>query len=182
MTKADAVEFLEFVQYAYPIILLAFFLLAFTARSIATSSSASSKADEPIYGPGGKPLPASKKAKKASKCDPGPDLSRPRKLVFEWLSVVACLTFVANAINVIVHALYARKQGWWCGQAAVVSFSVWPLKHVAADRHRSTPSVRSSCTRYFSSHWSTPPHRPLRLSWRHGSSPCLWSSVSSSTT
>jgi len=121
MTQADAAKFLDFLQYAYPIILLAFFLLAFTVRSIATSSSANSKADEPIYGPGGKPLPLSKKAKKSSKSDPGPKLSRPRKLVFEWLSVAACLTFVANAINVIVHALYARRHGWWCGQAPVVS-------------------------------------------------------------
>ena len=120
-TQADAAKFLDFLQDAYPIILLAFFLVAFTVRSIATSSTTNSNGDEPAYGPGGKPLPESKKAKKAHKPDPGPELSRPRKLVFEWLSVAACLTFVADTINVIVHALYDRKQGWWCGQATVVS-------------------------------------------------------------
>jgi hypothetical protein len=176
MTQADAARFLDFLQYAYPIILLAFFLLAFTVRSIATSSSANSNGDEPVYGPGGKPLPLSKKAKKASKRDPGPELSRPRKLVFEWLSVAACLTFVANAINVIVHALYARKQGWWCGQAVVVSAQIRlpKLSSFFFDQppfHRSTQSVRSSCTRCFSSRWSTPAHRQLRLNWPRGSSP-----------
>lgn len=125
MTQADAAKFLDFLQYAYPIILLAFFLLAFTVRSIATSSSTNSNGDEPAHGPGGKPLPLSKKAKKASTRDPGPELSRARKLVFEWLSVAACLTFVANTVNVIVHALYDRKRGWWCGQAVVVSVRVF---------------------------------------------------------
>ena len=138
MTRAGVGNFLDFLQYAYPIILLAFFLLAFTVRSIATSSSSNSNGDEPVYGPGGKPLPLSKKAKKAAKRDPGPDLPRSRKVVFEWLSVAACLTFVADAINVVVHALYERKQGWWCGQAAVVSgqirlmksfFNVGPRNH-----------------------------------------------------
>jgi len=122
MTHLDAAGALDVLQYAYPIILLAFFLLVFTVRSIASSTDSNTNdAEQPLFGPGGKPLPTSKKAKLHSSLNDHSEISRSRKLVFEWLSVIACLTWVANAVNVIIHALYSRKQGWWCGQSAVVS-------------------------------------------------------------
>jgi hypothetical protein len=123
MGHLEAGGLLNVLQYAYPLILLFFFLFAFTLRSIAISSATDS--DEPahtVYGPGGKPLPP-RKAKKAALCDTTTEISRPRKLVFQWLSVFACCTWIGNAAAVIIHALYSRKDGWWCGQAAVVSAS-----------------------------------------------------------
>ena len=48
------------------------------------------------------------------------DFSKPRKLLFEWLSVAVVFTFAGNILVVIVHALYARKEQWWCGQAPTV--------------------------------------------------------------
>ncbi|KAG9552746.1 hypothetical protein KCU97_g19394, partial [Aureobasidium melanogenum] len=55
----------------------------------------------------------------------------PRKLLFEWLSLAATLTLAGNAVTVVVHALYARKEEWWCGQATVVyivgAFMVYTL-------------------------------------------------------
>ena len=108
------------LQYAYPIVLLFFFILAFTARSILAAppdDGGQEQAPRVQYGPGGKPLPMrSVSFKKVVQRD----FSRSRKLVFEWLSVLACLTWIANAAVVIIHALYDRENGWWCGRATTV--------------------------------------------------------------
>jgi hypothetical protein len=110
------------LHYAYPIILLAFFLVVFTARSIRSASNASSIL-EPVTqsGPGGKPLPNTDPTRNAPKSKTKDDVTRSQKLLFEWVSVAVGLTFIGNSINVIVHALYSRKEEWWCGQAVVVS-------------------------------------------------------------
>lgn len=122
MTHADAGVVLNVLQYAYPLTLLFFFLLAFTARSIANSSASnSSDSEQPLFGPGGKPLPTNKKAKRSRSFDTGAEISRSRKLVFEWLSAFACFTWIANTAEVIVHAVINRKQHWWCGRSVVVS-------------------------------------------------------------
>jgi hypothetical protein len=42
-------------------------------------------------------------------------------LLFLYLSIGLLATFVANAINIIVHALTASEDGWWCGEATAVS-------------------------------------------------------------
>ncbi|KAF1990280.1 putative vacuolar ABC heavy metal transporter [Aulographum hederae CBS 113979] len=127
------------LYYAYPILLLVFFLIAFTVRSIFTSETLSTVQDVPgsPTGPGGKALP---------KLDPlrgtrdkksyHEDISRSRKLVFQWLSAIASLTFAADAANTICHALWdhtkrANATNWWCGQAYVIyvvgSFFVYAL-------------------------------------------------------
>jgi len=113
---------LAVVHFAYPIILLFFFLLAFTFRSVRSASNASHNATPVTQkGPGGKPLPATDPSRNIPKEKLGDDITPSQKLLFEWLSVAAALTFIGNAINVIIHALYSRKEGWWCGQAVVVS-------------------------------------------------------------
>lgn len=117
--RSLAQHILVYLHYAAPIILLSFFLLAFTLRSILTANNTNPVADTPSHtlGPGGKPLP--KKLPVRNKDIPF-DFTRSRKLLFDWLSVFTALTFVANATNVILHALVAQDEGWWCGKAAVV--------------------------------------------------------------
>lgn len=121
---------LQILQFAYPIVLLVFFLLAFGVRTIVTADpSDPNEAPTPKvqYGPGGKPLPVrSHSFKKVVQHD----FSRSRKLVFEWLSVGVCLTLAANAAIVIVHALFDREEQWWCGQAPTVCF--WRLSWYTA--------------------------------------------------
>lgn len=114
------------LQYAYPIVLLFFFLAAFTARSILSSNSNTNIAKTTQTGPGGKPLPATDPTRNFVKRKVGDDVTQSQKRVFEWLSLTAALTFVANAINVIVHALIKRKEHWWCGQHTVVCISPHP--------------------------------------------------------
>jgi len=116
---------LLYLHYAYPIVLLVFFLAALTTHSILTAPNRNANGvSATLTGPGGKPLPKTKpQAKDNNKNGLKHDLPRSQRLVFEWISLAATLTFVANAIDVIVHALYNRKEGWWCGQSVVVSSS-----------------------------------------------------------
>ncbi|KAK7513873.1 heavy metal tolerance protein precursor [Phyllosticta citriasiana] len=116
---------LLYLHYAYPIVLLFFFLLVFCLRSVATSSrpepsKESSDSHIIITGPGGKPLPKRDAPKNKQKRDPNQDTPRAQKLLFEWLSVLVAGTFAANAVTVIFHALYSRKEHWWCGQSVVI--------------------------------------------------------------
>ena len=119
VSTRSAQSILTYLHFAYPLILLAFFITIFTLRSILTASKDNTVgATEEHIGPGGKPLP-----KKISTETRSHDLdfSRPRKLLFMWLALGAALTFVGTAITIIVHALYARSEQWWCGQSVVVS-------------------------------------------------------------
>jgi DNA-directed RNA polymerase specialized sigma54-like protein len=128
---------LDVVQYFYAPVLLITFLIAFTARSILISRQATAQAMEEankvILGPGGKPLPRKKKITKKSKARKGGkdkdekeeteeviDFSKPRKRLFECLSAIVCITFIASAANLIGHALIKREEGWWCGHPPVV--------------------------------------------------------------
>jgi hypothetical protein len=115
---------LSYLQIAYPIILLFLYLIAFTVRSVVTAGKEEPAIQEPEQlGPGGKPLPSRKnnQPKKQSNIPHNLDFSRPRKLLFEWLSVAVIASLGANIVVIIVHALLDRKDGWWCGEAPTVS-------------------------------------------------------------
>ena len=110
------------VHIVYPILLLCLYLTAFTARSIYTARNDNDTQPPPTIGPLGKPLP-----KKNQNSPPSEqvipqelDFSKPRKLLFEWMSVGVIFSLLGNVVVVIVHALYARKERWWCGQATTV--------------------------------------------------------------
>ena len=113
-----AQDILVYTHFASPLILLAFFLIAFTAHSIATAShDAVVKPSADRMGPGGKPLPQNTRG------HPRPnalDFSRVRKLVFNWLSVGTILSFLGNAVVVILHAVIQREENWWCGESVAV--------------------------------------------------------------
>lgn len=116
-----AQRILSVVHVAHPLVLLAFFLLTFTLRSILISdnSKSSETPSQEQVGPGGKPLPRKKPPKEDDE-HAYLDFSRPRKLLFQWLSLAVALTSLGNAVTVIVHALVERDQQWWCGQTVVV--------------------------------------------------------------
>ena len=125
-----AQQVMIYIHYASPIILLVFFLVAFTAHSILTASKEDViQVETAQTGPGGKPLPrtSSPIARAAAREKKALDFSPSRKLLFTWLSVGVVLTFLGNAGTVIVHALLDRKDSWWCGQAVVVCHYFLPL-------------------------------------------------------
>ncbi len=123
VSNSIAHAILTYVHYASPILLLIFFLVAFTAHSIVTAPKDEIiQADPNQTGPGGKPLPrnTSPSAKREKEKQKDQDFSPGRKLLFDWLSVAVLLTFLGNAVIVIVHALLGRKHEWWCGQSVIV--------------------------------------------------------------
>ena len=118
------------LHYAYPIVLILFFLGAVTVRGI-RSSSYEHQSSSTQHGPGGKPLPPRHKPRTSSK-DNSLLLTRNQSLLFEWLAAAVCFTFLCDAANVIVHALYDRHEQWWCGQATVVSiFTIYSYRSFA---------------------------------------------------
>ena len=107
------------LNYAYPIILIFFFLGFIAIRSIVSASTTDRKSITQ-YGPGGKPLPPRHTSYTSSK-NSRFIFTRNQILLFEWLVAAICFTFLCDAANVIIHTLYDRHEQWWCGQATVVS-------------------------------------------------------------
>lgn len=107
------------IQIIYPAGLLALFITLFIAYGIVTAGTdeALEKAKTKLTGPGGKPLPV-----RISKKKTGPDFAYTpsQRLLFIWLSLGMIAGFLGSAANVLVHALYLRRGGWWCGESAVV--------------------------------------------------------------
>lgn len=152
VTNSAAREVLVYTHFSYPIILLVVFLVAFTAHSILTASKEDTVSASPNQtGPGGKPLPRNTAPSAKEKLQrQALDTSPRRKLLFHWLSLAVVVTFVGNAVNVVFHALYKRKDNWWCGESVAVSNSTiytWANED-DADIHgfRSMSSRPSSCT------------------------------------
>ena len=113
---------LIYTRFSSPIILLAVFLVAFTAHSIVTASDDNlTEPETQATGPGGKPLPpklsAAARARRAERTE---DLSPARKLLVVWLSVGIIVTLVGNAALAILHTLLARHENWWCGESVAV--------------------------------------------------------------
>ncbi|KAF2654985.1 hypothetical protein K491DRAFT_599724 [Lophiostoma macrostomum CBS 122681] len=133
------------LSYTYPIFLLVFFLVAFTARSVLSTKSNPNIAKTTQLGPGGKPLPQTDPTRNFVKKTVSDDVTLSQKRVFQWLSLAATLTFAANATNVIVHALYARKENWWCGAHVVIylvgSFFVYTLLLISLIDSTPSPTV-----------------------------------------
>lgn len=118
VSNRTAQDILVYTHFSSPIVLLALFLISFTAHSILTSSDdVAVQPSAKQTGPGGKPLPSKTKGKRRQNAL---DFSHARKLLFNWLSVGAIVTFAANAGVVILHAVLARKDSWWCGESVAV--------------------------------------------------------------
>ncbi|KAG0648707.1 Aspirochlorine biosynthesis Q [Hyphodiscus hymeniophilus] len=112
---------LDVTHFNYPWILLLIFIVSFVTNSVLTAEPSSETIEAVVTGPGGKPLPRSaKKSKEAKEKTKLKDFSLGRKLLFIWLSAGVITSFVANATNIIVHALTKRENGWWCGEATAI--------------------------------------------------------------
>lgn len=117
-------KLLDFVHFHSAWVLFVVFLLAFIANSILTAE-ASAETEGPILtGPGGKPLPSTSalRAKKERESrEQSREFSSGKKLLFLYSSAALIGTFVANAVNIVLHALSTGGNGWWCGESMAVS-------------------------------------------------------------
>ncbi|KAF7909632.1 uncharacterized protein EAF01_003350 [Botrytis porri] len=111
---------LNLTHFNYPWVLLVVFLISFITHSILTAES-SDETGPMLTGPGGKPLPRSARRTKQDKDKLKlQDFTPVQKLLFLWLSAGILVTFLGNAINIVVHALDKRENGWWCGEATAI--------------------------------------------------------------
>ena len=122
---------LDVVHFHFPWMLLLIFVVVFVTNSIASAESSAEAVGPVVTGPGGKPLPRSTKKREEEQerlRRQRLDFSPLRKLVFYYLSTGVIVTFIANAVNIVIHALTKRDTGWWCGEATAVSSS-WSCCH-----------------------------------------------------
>ncbi|KAM0272234.1 hypothetical protein ACHAQH_008776 [Verticillium albo-atrum] len=92
----------------YPAILLIAFFISGVAYSILTAKKEEDLVEPGVRGPGGKPLPATKKRKRNSDGNSihwGPTPSPAFKKAFAWLSLVMFLVFFANGIAHFAHVV-----------------------------------------------------------------------------
>ncbi|KAA8910126.1 hypothetical protein FN846DRAFT_1007157 [Sphaerosporella brunnea] len=125
---------LRYTRYYYPLVLFLFFTIALGAWGIATSES--SKPTPPpvngIYTNGRRAQRRSSENstfKRIAARFPGGSQQNKRederrlnaiqKGVMNWLLAGVLATLVANAVNVIMHAL--TNHNWWCGKDYVIS-------------------------------------------------------------
>ncbi|KAF1936950.1 heavy metal tolerance protein precursor [Clathrospora elynae] len=138
------------LQYAYPIVMLVFFLAAFTVRSIAASNSNTNIAQPTTTGPGGKPLPATDPLRNFVKKTVHDDVTQTQKRVFEWVSLATAFTFVGNSVVVVAHALIDKQQHWWAGKAVVIylvgAFFVYSLFLISLLDSKPSPTVAHLAT------------------------------------
>ena len=122
LSNRTAHAVLSSVHYTSPMLLFVVFLAAFVARSILVSSRVDDlKPPTENAGPGGKALPRTNSPAAKKKLQGQTlDFSPGRKLLFICLSILLLLTFMANAVIVVFHALTHRTENWWCGQSFVV--------------------------------------------------------------
>lgn len=121
--ETTPMEILDVVHFHSPWVLFVIFLVAYIANSILTAEPSTESKEPVLLGPGGKPLPRSaRKAKEErDKRKKLKDFSPGRKILFLYLGAGVLATFVANGINIIVHALTKVGDGWWCGKSMAVS-------------------------------------------------------------
>ena len=120
LSNEQAARILLYTHFSYPIVLLAVFLVAFVLHSILTAPRDTAVAGSQIKrGPGGKPLPQNTASSDQDhKNKQTLDFSVGQKLCYNWLSVALIVTFLADAIAIVAHAL--KEKPWWCGQSVAV--------------------------------------------------------------
>lgn len=116
MDPHAALELLEYLRTSYPIFLLILFVVAFVVNTTIAAKKAG-KHEAQYFGPGGRPLPQQTRSTPTYKSQ---EFSRNVKRVFNLLSAVVILTFLADAIIYIIHVMVARSENWWRGQSFVV--------------------------------------------------------------
>ncbi|QIW98414.1 hypothetical protein AMS68_003932 [Peltaster fructicola] len=144
VANATAQSVLAYTQVTYPIVLLLVFIAAFTVRSIlAVRKDNDTTKESGQLGPGGKPLP--KRGKKTGDEVNTIGFSRPQRLLFQALQAGVLLSICGNITVVVVHALVAREEHWWCGQAPTVylvgSFMVYALMQITLIDTKPSPQA-----------------------------------------
>ncbi|KAK4194746.1 hypothetical protein QBC40DRAFT_28888 [Triangularia verruculosa] len=117
----------ERAQETYPAVLLLAFIISAAIHSIAKSRTEEELLVPTATGPGGKPLPITKRKREhrdqGSMYSTDGDSSGIAIQVFRYLTGALILTFAADAAATAAHVWQSSKVGdklWWCGEERVV--------------------------------------------------------------
>ncbi|KAI0971826.1 ABC transporter-like protein [Xylaria arbuscula] len=109
-------------QYLYPGLLLIILLLFGALYSIYTARNKGDVIIPTVTGPGGRPLPVTKKRSIAQESDGR--FSPSARALFQWLYTAVTLTFVGQGATIATRALLQQSTGgnntWWCSESKTV--------------------------------------------------------------
>ncbi|KAB5570203.1 hypothetical protein GE09DRAFT_957754 [Coniochaeta sp. 2T2.1] len=109
------------LMLCYPAVLLVTFILSAAAYSIYSSKSEEELVQPVATGPGGKPLPVTKRKKKHAQTPAFEvHIGLWARRTFQYMTAALCLTFVANCAAVLAHGFDEQQPDWWCGEERVV--------------------------------------------------------------
>ncbi|KAM4068149.1 ABC transporter [Hirsutella rhossiliensis] len=127
--RPDSVDLiLRKTQYLYALVLLVTFIAGAAWYSVYNAKKAEDHAQPVVKGPGGKPLPVTKRKKRDDgERKIGPRFGRTAKNVFRYLACVVFLTYIASSVSMFRHAFwYENPYKWskeglpWAGEWTVV--------------------------------------------------------------
>ncbi|KAL2144084.1 hypothetical protein VTI28DRAFT_9614 [Corynascus sepedonium] len=127
-SSSTALSVLQRAQLFYPVILLLAFVISAGVHTVVTSKSEEQLAAPTVTGPGGKPLPVTKRKREQEPLQEFDDTNGPgsfARSVFLYLTAAVVMSFVANGAAIAVHAMKSSRDGglanaWWCGEQTVV--------------------------------------------------------------
>ncbi|KAK4189556.1 putative heavy metal tolerance protein precursor [Podospora australis] len=151
-TSIARIVFLQ-AQLCYPVVLLLAFIVSAGFHSVATSRTEEELVVPTARGPGGKPLPITKR--KREQRDPSPSGSAVENNVevpagvFRYLTLALIISFVANCIALATHTLSSGRISepdnnlWWCDEerAVYVIGSAFFYLYVLITLFESRPTV-----------------------------------------
>ena len=116
------------IELWYGATLLVIFVISIALNSILDSRRAAQLIRPAATGPGGRPLPATRRRSQDSgtlSFTPTGEISTVAKRVYGYGYALLVLSFVANFASVISHTVYETKNpeikfGWWCGEETSV--------------------------------------------------------------
>ncbi|KAK4146177.1 ABC transporter-like protein [Dichotomopilus funicola] len=126
-SSSSAQSVLQMAQVLYPVVLLLTFIISAGIHTIVTSKTEEELATPTVTGPGGKPLPITKRRRRhqASQIDDDANTRGFAWSVFLYLTAAIIVSFVANGAAAAVHAMKSSRDAgfthvWWCGEQRIV--------------------------------------------------------------
>ncbi|KAI2626509.1 hypothetical protein GGR54DRAFT_473782 [Hypoxylon sp. NC1633] len=114
----------DITQYLYPDLLLLAFIVIGATHSVYTAMRKEDVVVPTVRGPGGKPLPVTKRRRSDDDASDSAEFSPLARTFFQYSMVIVTLTFLAAggaiAARALIHRSADGEHGWWCGEPKTV--------------------------------------------------------------
>ncbi|KAI1777704.1 hypothetical protein F4818DRAFT_322626 [Hypoxylon cercidicola] len=114
----------DVTQYLYPDLLLLAFIVIGATHSVYTAMRKEDVVVPTVKGPGGKPLPVTKRRRDEDDASESQEFSLSARRFFQYSMMLTTLTFfgagAAIATRALVHRSADGEHGWWCGEPKTV--------------------------------------------------------------